>query len=427
MRKSYLLFLLLLSVSLFSQVKVLESSEKKKPKWTTEIERDFILGIGKAADMKVAQENAMQQIKAQIVSSVADNVVSSSELKTTEITVDKISKQFQSFSGTISTRSAQQDFLQGISIVNVKESYWEKLQDKNTKEIYYQYFLKYPFNSWDLEKLVAAFKLRDKELTDELNATLDRLNTFKSIEELRECKSILIGLEQYFVDQRKVKAQVGVEKSLQLLNSVILRNEGSTLGTLKYALYIDNRIITFSARPTIMTPCAVVEDKRFGTEICQLKYRYDECYGDVDNKIFISYNIPEGKKAENTFYFDINENKVELQIIGVIRITPGSIEEESVRNAVCKIELVSKFDNPATVTNVVLEWKQYGIVIDVPVNQTIQGKGTHILEFNIPSIPMAQVSTMLNPENKVNGYVNYTSGTSNQKIRIYQKDYITSW
>ncbi len=426
MRKIIFSCFVMFTAFLTAQTSVMEKSGKK-PNWTTEMERGFIVGIGKASDMQLAQDNALLQVKAQIVSSVADNIVSSSELRTVEVTAENISKQFQSFSGTITSQSATQDFLHGISKVNVSDFYWEKLQEKSTKAVYYQYFIKYPFSQWDLEKLVADFKMKDRELTEELEKTLARLNTFTSIEELRECKSILTSLHQYFIDQRKTKAQIGIEKSMQLLASVIIRNEGSTLGNLRYGLYIDNRIVTFSARPTITAPCAIIEDRKIGTAICQLKYRYDECYGDVDNKIKVSYNIPEGKKAENTFYFDINENKAELNLIGTIRINAGMIEEDVVKNASCKVEFSSKFDNPATITNITLEWKQNGIIIDVPMNQTVQGKGTHVVEFIIPAIPMASVSTMLFPENKVNGSVSYTSGSQTQRIRIYQKDYVTSW
>jgi hypothetical protein len=426
MRRIIFSCFVLVTTLLIAQTSVLEKSGKK-PGWTMEMERGFIVGIGKATDMQLAQDNALLQVKAQIATSVADNIVSSSELRTVEVTAENISKQFQSFSGTISSQSATQDFLHGISKVNVSDFYWEKLLDKSTKAVYYQYYIKYPFSQWDLDKLVADFKMKDRELTEELEKTLARLNTFTSIEELRECKSILTGLHQYFIDQRKTKAQIGIEKSVQLLASVIIRNEGSTLGNLRYALYIDNRVITFSARPTITAPCAVIEDRKIGTAICELKYRYDECYGDVDNKIKVSYNIPEGKKAENTFYFDINENKAELNLTGTIRINAGTIEGDVVRNASCKVEFSSKFDTPATITNITFEWKQNGVIIDVPMNQTLQGKGTHVVEFIIPTIPMASVSTMIFPENKVNGSVSYTSGSQTQRIRIYQKDYVTSW
>lgn len=418
---------LLCSFGLTAQVKVVESSSKKKPKWTTDMEMGFIVGIGKGADIQTAQDKALLQVKAQIVSSVADNIVSSSELYTQEITADKVSKQFESFTGSIKQQSAAQDFLKGISKTNVRESYWKKIQNRSTKQTHYEYYIKYPFDSWDLKKLVMEFNLRDQELTDELERTLARLDTFKSIEELRECKATLMSLHQYFIDQRKTKAQVGIDKASQLLGAVVIRNEGSSLGTLKYGLYIDNRRITFSARPMIKTPCAVIEDRKTGTEVCVLKYRYDECYGDGDETITVSYNIPEGKRAENTFYFDVNENKAELALIGTIRINPGEIDEEVVRNAICKVELSSKFDTPTTVTNITLEWKDKGVLIDVPINQTIRGKGAHTIEFEIPSIPMASVSTMLFPENKVNGSINYTAGSASQKIRIYQRDYVTGW
>jgi len=63
-------------------------------------------------------------------------------------------------------------------------------------------------------------------------------------------------------------------------------------------------------------------------------------------------------------------------------------------NAKCKVELKSKFDSPVIVSNINFEWKEYGVVCEIPMNETLTGKGLHDIEFIIPRLPLASVSTL---------------------------------
>jgi len=410
-----------------AQSSVVETSGKK-PNWPYQLHKGFIVGIGNSSTIQLAKEKAMLNVKAQIVTSVADNISTSSELKNTEITTDNLAKTFQSYSDIITSKSGKQDYLIGISQANITEIYWEKLLDKKTKNITYQYFVKYPFSSFDLAKLVQEFVEKDNQLTLELENALKMLDNFKSIEEIKESQSVLASLYQIFIDQRKAKAMIGIEKCDQLLKSVLVHNEESTLGIIKYSLYIGQRRITSVNKPVISAECAIIEEKKLGGEICELQYRYDECYGDTDNKIKVTYMFGNAK-TDHVFFFDITENKANLNVIGTIRIGEGKIEGEEMKNAKCKIEVKSKFDSPVNINNITLEWKQFGVVCDVPMNETISGKGVHTIEFSIPLLPLASISTQKHPENKINGKITYKS-TNDKQInvtRIYQRDYITAW
>ena len=410
-----------------AQSTVVEKSGKK-PGWPYQLEKGYIIGIGNSSTIELAKEKAMLNVKAQIVTSVADNITTSSELKNAETTIDNVAKSFQSYSDIITSKSGKQDYLIGVSQANISEIYWEKLLDKKTKNTSYQYFIKYPFNSFDLAKLVQDFVEKDNQLTLELENALKTLENFKSIEEIKESQSILVSLYHTFIDQRKAKAKIGIEKCSSLLESVIIQNEESILGVARYSLYIQQRRITSASRPVVSTECAIIEDKKLGGEICELHYRYDECYGDSDNKIKVSYSFGNGR-TDRLFFFDITENKADLNLIGTIRVSEGIVEGADVINAKCKIELKSKFDSPVNVSNITFEWKQYGVVCDVPLNETITGKGVHVIEFMITRLPFASISTVTHPENKVNGAITFSSANGKQtnKIRIYQKDYITSW
>lgn len=428
MKKSILIFSLIAGFFIVNAQNSVVEKSGKKPSWPYQLEKGFIVGIGTASTIQDAKENAMLNVKAQIVTSVADNITSSSELKNTEITTDNIAKTFQSYSDIVTSKSGKQDYLVGVSQANISEIYWEKSQDRKTKVISYQYFLKYPFSSFDLMKLVDEFKAKDQQMTDELYKALERLDIFTSTEDIYESQSVLASLYKVFIDQRKTKAKVGLERCTRLLESVLIQNDGSTLGDVRYGLFIDGKRVTSSAKPIISSECAVIEDKKFGGDVCNLHYRYDECYGDNDNKIKITYTFGD-KKTDKLFFFDITENKAEINLIGTINISEGTINGDEVLNSKCKMELNSKYESTVTVSNVVLEWKQFGVVADVPVNETITGKGVHIIEFTMPSLPLLSVSTKTHPENKLNGSIIFSSTNSSQKnkVRIYQKDYITSW
>ena len=427
MKKSGIILCLLAGSFLVNaQTSVVEKSGKK-PAWPYQLEKGFIVGIGNASTIQQAKENAMLNVKAQIVTSVADNITSSSELKNIEITSNDIAKSFQSYSDVITSQSGKQDYLIGVSQANISEIYWEKQLDRSTKTTSYQYFIKYPFSSFDLMKLVEDFKVKDQQMTDELQKALDRLDTLTSIEDIYESQSVLASLYKVFIDQRKTKAKVGLEKCTRLLESVLIQNDGSTLGVVRYGLFIDNKRVTTSGKPIISSECAVIEDKKLGSAVCELHYRYDECYGDNDNKIKVTYTFG-NKKTDKIFFFDITENKADLNLIGTVRIGEGNVNGDVVVNSKCKIEINSKFDSPVVISSIIFEWKQYGVVSDIPINETITGKGVHEIEFSVPSLPLS-VSTLLHSDNKLNGSIMYNSanGTQKNKIRIYQKDYITGW
>lgn len=415
---------ILLPVFCCAQQSVLEKSGKK-PAWVTNLESGFLTGTGKGATVQDAQAQALLQVKAQIVSSVADRVVSTSTLETRELTVDDVSTQLQSFSGLIQSQSGKQDFLTGVSAVRIAGQYWEKIQDKSTKSVWYQCYIKYPFSTFELNGLVDEFKKKDQELTDELTKALTMLETFQSVENIKDARSMLTMLEQVFVDERKVKARAGVEKSDALLSSVVIRDEGSTTGYLRYALYIANRRISAAVRPVVSAPCAIIEDRKTGTEICEIRYRYDECYGDTDAKIKLVYNFG-GAKTERLFYFDVNEGKAKVAVTGTIRFSEGTIEGEKMLNARCAFEVQSAFSSPCELTSVRFEWK--GFSVDLPLDVKIAGKGLHPVSVIIPQLPMAIVSTVLNPEQLLNGSLLYRSEEGKEMmVRLYQRTYITSW
>lgn len=415
-------------LSLLAQYSVTEKSGKK-PDWTMSMEKGFIVGIGNGTAVEDAKENAMVNVKAQITTAVADHISSTSVSKTTEITANKLNELYQSFSNVITTQSGKRDYLQGVSASNVVAFYWEKLTDKQTKAVKYQYFVKYPFSQFDLDDLVEDFRKKDGLLTEEMEKALGLLTTYTTVEELIQCQSQLSKLEAIFIDERKSKCQVGIERAKALLASTYLADAGSELGKVRYSIKIGDKIVRCARIPVINSQCAKIQDRRLGIEVCEISYLFDECYDEPGNNVKVSYTLG-NTRPEKMFYFDIAETKAELMISGNIRIMGGDVVGDKVTNAVCVIPIKSKFDSPCAVTNLKLEWKESGIVLDLPVSETFTGKGQHDLKVTIPNeLPISKISNAIKPVKQLNGSILYNSVKTGKasSIRIYRFDYTTGW
>jgi hypothetical protein len=411
-----------------AQFKVTEQSGKK-PDWTMSVEYGWIIGIGNGPTIEIAKDDALVNVKAQIVSSVADFISASSTSKSEEITADKFSQFYQSYSDVVTTQSGKRDYLQGVSAAKVEDYYWEKSTDKKSKEVRCQYFIKYPFTKFDLDELIADFREKDAQLTSEMNKALSLLDDFTSIEEIQQSQSQLSKLMTIFIDERKAKCETGIEKSKALLASAYIADAGSELGMVRYSLKIGNKAVSCSKKPTINANCARIGDRKLGEVVCEVAYLYDECYDEPGNSIKIVYSFS-NTKAEKEFYFDVAENKAELVISGNIRIDGGKINGDMVSGATCVIPLKSKFDSPVEVSKIILEWPESSIMVEMPINEIYKGKGQHELRFEIPKdLPISKISTATNPHVKVNGTIMYNSVNTGKSsvIRIYKNDYITGW
>lgn len=430
MKKNWFLSLIttIFPLLVIAQYSVQDKSGRK-PDWTMSMEKNFIVGIGNGTVIEDAKENAMVNVKAQIVTSVADFISSSSVSKSSEITAGKLTELYQSFSNVITTQSGKRDFLQGVSASNVVDFYWEKQVDKKTKNIKYQYFIKYPFSQFDLDDLVADFRAKDQLLTDEMNKALALLGNFTSIEELIQCQSQLSKLEQIFIDERKGQSQTGIERCKALLASAYLADVGSTLGKVRYSIKIGDKIVRCARKPVINSECAKIQDRRLGEDVCEVTYMYDECYDEPGNNVKVSYTFG-NNRPEKLFYFNITEQKASLLISGKIRIGGGTVVGDKVTNAECTIPLQSKYDSPVAVTRLTLEWKEYGIIVDLALNESFSAKGQHELKVTIPNeLPISKISTASVPANKLNGSIMYNSANTGKSsaIRIYRYDYTTGW
>ncbi|KAB2871481.1 MAG: hypothetical protein F9K37_03235, partial [Bacteroidales bacterium] len=219
----------------YSQDKEIAKSGKK-PKWINGIEKDYIIVSGSGPDEQTAQQSALSMIKERIVTSVAENVKSTSEIRKEEANYNNNVNVFlEKFASSTTTQSGKVPFLQGISLSKVEAFYWEKLQRKD-KSVYVNYHLKYPFPEFELKKLVSDFKMRDNELTRQMEDLIAQAETVESVEQIEKNIAELKTLTEYFMDGRVDQCNLGITRYRSLLKSIELVELESNLGELKYYL-----------------------------------------------------------------------------------------------------------------------------------------------------------------------------------------------
>jgi hypothetical protein len=424
-----LIMLLLISLYAFAQPKVVDKSGRK-PDWVNGVEKDFIIVSGSGATINDAQNSALMVIKERIVSSVADNVKATSVMQTEETNTNKsVYSFFEKYSSQVTSQSGKVPYLQGISLSNANEFYWEKLHEKKTGKTFYEYHIKYPFPEFELKKLVSDFKFRDKELTDNLNRIEEEVETVTSIEQIESNLDELKALQNAFIDARLDKVNTVSARYRGLFKSVELTEIDNNLGLLKFTLRLNDRIISTVKKPTVTSECARINGTQNNITDWEISYNYDNCYEDPENNITVSFrfgNTPVSKK----FYFNVAANKAAIFVSETIQLVKVSDDAENVLSSDCLLTVVSKYDPPLTIQKVTLEIKGIAPIIIEDINQNFSGKGNHAIKLTV-NAPLAKlITTSAGKSNPVlSGTIQYKNQTTGENLtyRIYNQKYSTSW
>ncbi len=412
----------------YSQDKEIAKSGKK-PKWINGIEKDYIIVSGSGPDEQTAQQSALSMIKERIVTSVAENVKSTSEIRKEEANYNNNVNVFlEKFASSTTTQSGKVPFLQGISLSKVEAFYWEKLQRKD-KSVYVNYHLKYPFPEFELKKLVSDFKMRDNELTRQMEDLIAQAETVESVEQIEKNIAELKTLTEYFMDGRVDQCNLGITRYRSLLKSIELVELESNLGELKYYLRLGDRRISTVKKPTTKSECARITSTINDKESVTIKYNYENCYEDPENNILVKYRFG-SEDVQKPFYFDVAANKASIFVSDPFHFTANAKDEESVSSALLDITIRSKYDSPFTVEKVVIEWKGVPPVVLDGIGQSFTGKGNHSLKLNVEqSIKIKETTSTGKALSLLSGYIHYRSDATGElkTFRIYNHSYTTDW
>lgn len=429
MKKLILVFFLLPFFACMSQNRVVDKSGRK-PDWVNGLEKDYIIAVGTGASVQDAQRNALNMVRENIVNAVAQNVRATSELSTEEANFNNnISVYLERFATNITSASGPVPYLQGITLAKVDEFYWEKLQDRNTKAETYHYHIKYPFPNIELQKLVMDFRMRDRELTEQLDDILGSVDAISSIEDIEKNIGELHILADYFVDARKDKARLGITRYRNLYKTIELVELDSRPGELKYAVRFGNRYVTTAQRPQITSDCARVTGTSSQDNSIIVKYDYHNCYEDPENHLLVRYRFG-NNNVQKRFYFDVTVDKASVFVNEPIHFTAVSRDEEVIDKSSVSITIVSRYDAPFTIDRLELEWPGHAPVIISNIGQSFAGKGNHTLKLEINEPIQAEiVSTQGRNVNLMSGRIHFKSDQTGElkSYRMFNQSYTTSW
>lgn len=166
MRNWCIVLLLMCCVSVGAQ-QIVERSAKKRPEWYGTTRQGFLVVTGVDSDLQKAQQKTLNEVKLQILQSVAQNVTYSNEMMTELLTQNQDVQTTTSFREQGTTRVANLPFLTGITLSRAADSYWELQRDKQSGEMQYAFCLLYPYSDADYQELKAQF--------DELEGRMEKV------------------------------------------------------------------------------------------------------------------------------------------------------------------------------------------------------------------------------------------------------------
>ncbi len=399
------------AVNSFAQkTKVLDKS-KKRPEWVNGIVKDYIIAVGSGNSIETARDKALLKVKENIITSIAENIQTTSNTYQSEKTANGVTSLIDNYESSTQSKSADISYLKGISLSQVEDYYWEKVSEDGV--IKYYYHLKYPFSELKLRDLVEQFEKADKELTDQLNTIIDGISGITAVEGIYEALGSLQNLEKSFLDQRKDKAELGITKLNEMLKSISIYTIENKLGEITYSLKLGDYIMTTAMSPKVTSNCAKITDIQAGKSECKILYDYSGCYDDPSNAVIVAYNF--GPQAKKSFNIDINANKTEIFTNDAVNISSTTTDGNTITSAKCTMTITSKYDNPATIEKITINWGRDNapIIID-NLNILISGKGKHDITFGIAQ-PLDKEKYNVKNQSMLSGTILYHSA-SGQKF-----------
>ncbi|HAZ01317.1 MAG: hypothetical protein A2W95_14070 [Bacteroidetes bacterium GWA2_40_14] len=419
---------LLLPIQSFSQKrKVKESSEKKQPEWVNGLVKDYIIVVSSGQTLEDAQQKCLAKVKEQIISSVAENIQTSSEYFRSENIQNNNSQFTENFQTATKTRAADIPFIKGISLTNVAAYYWEKVEEGDALKFYYH--IKYPFSQAQLKALIIEFEKADKALTEQLEGLLAKIDELTNMEEMGQTVKELEALANGFidVDPRKDKANVGIAKLKEMLKNFSIETVNNTLGEVRMTLKIGEKTVNTSKKPKVRSNCAKITDVRAKGNEWVVTYTYDECYEDPANSIVAEFLNSYGK-ATSTFYFNINSDKIDIFVNDDINLTGGSDSGTEVSGVKCHISLTSKYATPFMIEKVILNFGNEAPIIIENLNLQFTGEGKHDLDFTIDQNLLKETYSS-KKYGMIKGSIQYKSVKTGETsiYKMYNQDITTSW
>lgn len=306
----------------FAAVKVVERSSKKAPVWLNTMEREYIITSAVADDLERAKSLCMDNIRTQVIESVAQNVQSSSASTLSQETMTSgITDFVDNFSTTYKTQAATVPFLTGISASKAEDYYWEKRQDKETGEVTWLYSIKYPFPRIELKRLVDIFNTNDRKMAARYEELRDGYDNIESVEQIDRAVSDLKPLIDYFFDDvRKGDAQTLQRNYSALYGRIFLSEVSSRPGEYVYRLMLGDKPVSCSRKPSLKSETLTqLHAEKRGTEWV-VTYDYADADVNEQNIVQLSQRVGPVSIREQIFA-DLAGTVIEIRPLGEASMT----------------------------------------------------------------------------------------------------------
>lgn len=341
---------------LFAQVKVIEQSEKKTPVWVNSAETDYIITSAIKGDIESAKNQCMDNVRKYIIESVAENVTSKTEGVINQTTAnDEIVDFLDQFKSTFQTQAADVPFLKGVSASRIEAYYWEKRQDKTTKEVTWLYSIKYPFPSVELKRMVREFEKRDKEMYDTYKALEARLHEVGSTEEIdRSIAELSTVIDYFFDDTRKNAAKALQQSYRKLYDNITFRTLSNELGRYSFCLMLNGRVITTSQRLTLKSDVATQLAAEYTGSDIVVKYNYEGSVYDEENSVTVNFRFG-GKGVPHKFFYTVKKYQVEVWPEKTLYLTATEKEGDVLMTINIRMSMKSAHKNAYLIKSMTLD------------------------------------------------------------------------
>ena len=282
--------------------KLLERSPEDKPSWLTDgmPQGAFLIQVNKVATLEEAQNSAMSSLLNQVASSISVQVVGEIVKDIDWTVVDLAGKTQEQYIETIKNNTtikiSKMPALQGFSITKANV-YWERYVHKKTKEYCYDYYMLYPFSSFELEDLICSYNKEQKIINDKIEGFRKDLDKIESIdvmlEKIKEMKSMVAEYAEDEVSRSNaLKNNIALyEKVISNIYVEVLENNN---GKLVVQLVYDGKVLKTKSLPHLKGNCARDFTKKHCGNKIEIGFNTFDCYEQDDNYVEIRFNF--GKK-----------------------------------------------------------------------------------------------------------------------------------
>lgn len=299
-----ILFLLLPLLGCSQNYKLVEQSSKNKPKWMTNgtYPDSYFIQANKVATIEDAQNMVMTSLLNKIASAVAVQVegetVDQIDWTIVELNGKTKDEFVQVVQSNTSLKIAKMPALQGISLSKA-QVYWEKYSDKKTKEVCYDYYILYPFSSFELQELIDAYNAQEKAANEKIDNYRNQLGKLENISDiLLNIDDMKLMMKEIGEDDMKYGKLANVvkqyEKYLDDINIHVVEN---VKGRLVVKLQNNDMVLKTSSLPKMRSECARDFSSKHNGDNIEITFNTFDCYEQDDNYVEVRFVF--GKKRLN--------------------------------------------------------------------------------------------------------------------------------